>query len=112
MVPKLSKVMSRSKHTFEERDFSVACHRCGHERNISDCVTAVSGQARSYRCSACDELLVSIEVSNDRTFINQSVQNGDWWSIRPISDLFVQMKNEQLTIPARALCLKLAALKA
>jgi hypothetical protein len=101
MVPKLSRVLSRSKHAFKERDFSIACRRCQHERNISECVTEVTGKARSYRCSACDDLLVTIEVSADRHLTNQSLQNGEWWSIRPTNDLLVQMKSEQLTIPAR-----------
>jgi hypothetical protein len=101
MVPRLSSVLSRSKHTFEEHDFSVVCHGCQQQRNISKCITVVSGKTRNYRCSACDDLLVTIEVSADRNFTNGSLRDGDWWSIRPINDLVVHMKDEQLTIPAR-----------
>lgn len=102
MVPKLSKVLSRSKHRFKESDFSVACHRCQHERNISECVTEARGKVRNYRCSGCDDLLVTIEVPAERNLINPALQNGEWWSIRPTYDLLVQIKSEQLTIPARA----------
>lgn len=99
MVPRLCKVLSRSGHIFRERDFSIVCRRCQHERNITECVTKSVGETRSYRCATCDELLVLIGCPTDRVITDE--RRGDnWWSIRPTNDLIVKLKSENIRIPA------------
>lgn len=100
MVPRLSKVLSQSRHRFRERDLTATCERCDQERNLADCTTKADGEVRTYRCFKCGDLLVLIGYPSDRPIWAEGSGMGKWWSVRPTSDLFVQLPNNRLTIPA------------
>ncbi len=102
MVPKLSQVLSQSEHNLRERDFAATCNRCGEERSIIDCKTEVRAEARTYRCSHCSDLLVLVGHPSDRPISGEECRVGDWWSIRPTSEMFVTLGRSRLRIPAAA----------
>jgi hypothetical protein len=99
-VPLLSVVLSQSRHKVCECDFTIICDTCEVERNIADCVTEADEQLRSYACADCAGLLVLIGQPIDRSFAADADGAESWWSIRPMGDLFVQLTNSRLTIPA------------
>lgn len=100
MAPRLSKVLSRAGHTFRERDFSILCPSCDEVRGIPDCVTKATTEARTYRCADCSGLLVVIGWPSYRQLSDERCREGDWWTIRPTSDLIIRLGSDQLTIPA------------
>ena len=99
MIPKLSKVLSQSEHEFRERDFTISCKHCCEERNLSTCTTRVVAEARTYRCNECGSLLVVVGYPSERPVSSEHCRPGTWWSVHPVSDLFVQVQNSRLTIP-------------
>lgn len=100
MVPRLSKVLSQAAHSFRERDLAISCAQCDEERNIAGCITKADAEVRSYRCRECGDLLVLIGYPSDREIAGKTCRAGTWWSIRPMNDLFVQLKTSRLTLPA------------
>lgn len=99
MVPKLSKVLSQTKHSFRERDFVISCGSCAQERNLSNCKTRSTSEVRTYRCPECGHLLVTVGHSSARRVSRKDSRGEAWLSIHPESDLFVQLQNSRLTIP-------------
>jgi predicted RNA-binding Zn-ribbon protein involved in translation (DUF1610 family) len=97
-VPKLSQILSQSDHQLRERDFTTMCSRCGEDRRIIDCKTEVRAEVRSYRCSSCGELLVLVGHPSDRPISGDGCRTGDWWSIRPVGELFVELGRSRLRI--------------
>ncbi len=98
MVPKLSQVLSQSEHKLRERDFAATCNRCSEERSICDCKTEVRAEVRTYRCSQCGDLLVLVGHASNRQISGEGCRAGDWWSIRPTSELFVTLGRSRLRI--------------
>jgi len=99
MIPKLSKVLSQTRHSFRERDFAICCSECAEERNLARCMTRSSGEVRTYRCPECGHLLVTVGHSSARQIANDDSRAEAWLSIHPDSDLFVQLHGSRLTIP-------------
>ena len=100
MVPRLSKVLSKSGHAFRERDLSTFCRGCAADRNISDCLTLADTEVRTYRCRHCLDLLVVVGHPSDRPISGEQAGPGSWWSIRPKNELRIHVGSSELTIPA------------
>jgi hypothetical protein len=100
MIPRLCKVFSQSRHSFREKDFAIRCGACAEERNLSRCHTHSDAEVRTYRCAECAGLLVIIGYPTDRTATREDSSSATWWSVRPTSDLFVQLQKSRLTIPS------------
>jgi hypothetical protein len=100
MVPKVSKVLSQSRHRFRERDLTTTCKQCGQERNLADCPTNADAEVRTYRCFKCGDLLLLVGHPSDRSISGERYRAGTWWSVRPTRDLFVQLRKNRLRIPA------------
>ena len=100
VVPKASKVLSRPGHKFSERDFVARCNKCDHERNLLECATTANSNVREYRCRSCGDLLLLIGYPTDRPSSKLPGGVEEWWSMRPVSDLYVHLKDSRLVIPA------------
>src|SRR5687767_2367800 len=100
VIPRLSKVFSQSHHRFREKDFAIRCRLCAQEWNLSRCRTRSTGEVRTYRCPECADLLVTIGYPTGRSVSRDDAPSATWWSVHPASDLFVQLNQSRLTIPA------------
>jgi predicted RNA-binding Zn-ribbon protein involved in translation (DUF1610 family) len=100
VVPKLSTVFSQAQHKLRERDFTATCEQCGLERSIAHCNTTAQDGLRRYSCFACGDLLVLVGKPADRPISGDSCRPGEWWSIRPTSELFVSLGQSRLKIAA------------
>jgi predicted RNA-binding Zn-ribbon protein involved in translation (DUF1610 family) len=98
VVPLLSKVLSQSNHKFREQDFTISCEQCGDDRNISNCTTKADAEVRTYRCSDCGNLLVTIGHPRNRVISGDECRKGTWWSIQPSSELHVRLQTSSLNI--------------